>query len=373
MTFLGLVSDGVFCQDFGDLTVRFVGQETSVKFTVSDADGNQLSSFEEIYYPNADDEIIIAGLSDVISSYLEGEKLSTLFNPNQGCTEISSFVTLKIEFYQSGNKVDACSQVFYQSLDRTRVYPVNYNYFLSRFRKRKVYEDQAIMLSYIYRGQTLKANVAYYDANSASCRRTITLDNSHVKAGRTALHQYLPSDIAAQCSVTQASLIYVEFSLIMDGKVIDYMKCTFDHGHLRQRTSFLFKNLFGVPEVLVLTGEDKLTSEMEGAFAWIGRKYKKVSTELTAYHTISTGYIDRDTFSSVEDAIRSDEVHIVDGASIKDMATVTSIDYSDKTPNDSPREAFVTYRISNKAQEMFSRVGVKAGEIFDDTFDETFE
>lgn len=373
MTFLGLVEGGVFCQDMGDMKVRFCEAETVVRFTITDADEVEVSSFDEVYYPNAANELVIAGLADLMASYLEGKKLSDLFNPSQGCTEINSFATLRMEFWQNGRKVDECSQVFYQANNRTRVFPSSYNYFLSRFRERTVYEDQVLFLSYIYRGQQLQAGVAYYLADGRSAYRTLSLSNAGMTTGKTCCHQYIPADIAHQCGVGAESLIYVEFKLLLDGQMIDYMKCTFDHGHQRQKTTFLFKNLFGVPEMVVMTGKDKRTSELDASFSWINRRYRKTSTDLTTLHTICTGYIDLNTHESVKDAIRSEEVHLVDGVQLVDMVTVTDIDLDVEQPRTNPMAAYITYRVSEKMQEKFRRLAVKDSEIFDDTFDESFE
>lgn len=374
MTFIGLVNGGVFCQDMGDLTVRNVQQlETVVKFIVLDADNAEISSFNESYYPNAAGELVISGLADLMAGYLEGRKLKELFNPNQQWTEIDSFATLKLEFYQQGSKIDECSQLFYQANNRTGVFPSSYKYFLGRFRERTVHEDQVLFLSYIYRGQQLQAGVAYYQANGSSAYRTLTLPNTGMTTGKTCCHQYIPADIANLCGVTADALIYIEFKLLLDGTTIDYMKCTFDHGHNRQKTAFLFKNLFGVPEMIVMTGVDKRTSELDASFSWINRRYRKTSTDLTTSHTICTGSIDMQTHDSVKDAIRSEEVYLVDGSQLVDMVTVTDIDLDVDEPRTKPMAVYITYRVSEKVQERFSRVAVRENEIFDDTFDDTFE
>ena len=263
--------------------------------------------------------------------------------------------------------------MFYQANNRTGIFPSSYNYFLNRFRERTVYEDQVLFLSYIYRGQQLQAGVAYYQANGSSAHRTLTLSNAGMTTGKTCCHQYIPADIAALCGVTADKLIYIEFKLMLSGTIIDYMKCTFDHGHQKQKTTFLFKNLFGVPEMIVMTGVNKRTSELEASFSWINRRYRKTSTDLTTFHTICTGAIDAQTHDSVKDAIRSDEVYLVDGTQLIDLVTVTDIDLDVEQPKEKPMAVYITYRVSEKVQERFSRVAVRDSEIFDDTFDDTFE
>lgn len=373
MTVSGLVSGGVFCQDMGDLTVKRCQDETVVRFAVSDADGSVVASFDEVYYPNADGELVISGLADLMASYLEGERLSELFNPSRGWTEIDSFATLTLEFWQGGEKVDECSQVFYQANNRTGVYPSSYPYFMSRFRERTVHDEQVLFLSYLYRGQSLEAGVAYYQEDGRSAYRTLSLENTGVTLGKTCCHQYLPSDLAHRCEVEPDALIYVEFRLVLGGTVIDYMKCLFDHGHHRQKTAFLFKNLFGVPEMVVMTGVDKRTSELEASFSWMNRRYRKTSTDLATLHTVCTGFIDEETRESVKDAIRSEEVYLVKGVELVDMVTVTDMNLDVEEPRTAPMSAYITYRVSEKVQEKFKRVSVADGRIFDDTFDVTFE
>ncbi len=373
MTFEGLIDGGVFCQDMGNLKVRFCQAETVVRFIIIDAVGAEVSRFDEVYYPNANNELVIAGLADLMASYLEGERLEQLFNPAQAYTVMNSFARLKLEFYQNGAKVDECYQVFYSSNNRTGVFPTNYNYFLSRFRSREVHPEQVLFLAYIYRGQTLQVGVAYYQTNGRSAYRVHELNVSGVANEKTCLHQYLPSDLAHLCGVEVERLIYLDFNLKLDGVTIDRMRFEIIHEHCKQKTAFLFKNLFGVPEMVVMTGVDKRTSELEASFSWLNRKYKKTSTDLTTSHTICTGYIDKETQESVKDAIRSNEVWMVDGVRLIDMVTVTDIKLDAELPRTSPMLAYITYRVSEKVQEKFSRVGDRDGRIFDDTFDDSFE
>lgn len=373
MTIEGLVTGGVFCQDMGDLTVKYCSLETVVKFIVKNANDVVISTFNEVYYPDGNNEIVISGLADLMASYLEGTKLSDLFRPNHPWTEINSRVTLSLLFYQNGELVGDCGQVFYQANNRTGVFPSEYNYFLSRFRERVVMPDQVLFLSYIYRGQQLQAGVAYYQANGRSAYRAILLPSTGMTSGKTCCQQHIPSDIASQCGVAVSQLIYIEFKLMLNGSMIDYMKCTFDHGHHREKTTLLFKNLFGVPEMVVLTGLNKSTSELMASYAWLNRRYRKTATDLSTSHTICTGYIDKNTHESVKDAIRSEEVYVVNGVDLIDMVTVTDIDLDVEAPSNTGLTSFITYRVSEKVQEKFSRVAVRDSEIFDDTFDDTFE
>ena len=96
-------------------------------------------------------------------------------------------------------------------------------------------------------------------------------------------------------------------------------------------------------------------------------------TDLTSSHTVCSGWIDQDTHDSVKDAIRSDEVYIVDELKLGDMVTITGIDLEYNRPSDKPVSAAITYRVSDKIQERFTRARQMGTRIFDDSFDKTFE
>lgn len=381
MTVEGILSGGVFCQDMGDVVVSGVTDELRVQFQIRDAADTTLQSFVEIYYPDASGRVTITGLAELMEAYLEGVPLMELYSPHQEYTEVDGYVVLHLEFFEDNVSVGSCSQTVYQANNRVNENPVSYKYFLSRFRERTVYVDQVLTMSYIYRGQTLQARVAYMQESGRSAYRLLSLNNGSMTQGKVCVHQYVPSDLANRCGVDVDALLYVDFEL---GEVVtvesvsrfvqyDKMRCTFNHDRQMARTSFVFKNLFGVPETLVMTGQNKRTSELAATFSWIGRKYRKTSTDLMTSHTVCTGYIDDVTHASVKDAIRSTEVYLTDGLALGDQVTVTGIDLDYSMPRTSPLAAYLTYRVSEKVQERFSRLAVREDEIFDDTFDDTFE
>ena len=377
MVVSGIISGGVFCQDMADIVVSGVSGELQVEFSIRNAAETVLNSFLETYYPDGGGKVRITGLAELMEAYLDGVPLQELYRPHQEYTEVDGFVVLSMAFYQDGSLVDTCSQTVYQANNRVNERPSSYRYFLSRFRERTVFVEHVLSVSYIFRGQELRAGVAYMQENGRSAYRVLSLNNGGMTEGKVCVHQYVPSDLADRCGVDVEQLLYVDFELGRSSgnrfAQFDKMRCTFDHGNHLERTAFVFKNLFGVLETLVMTGQNKRTSELEATFSWIGRKYRKTSTDLTTSHTVCTGYIDDVTHASVKDAIRSTEVYLLDGLELGDQVTVTDIDLDYAMPRTSPLAAYLTYRVSEKVQERFSRVAVRESEIFDDTFDDTFE
>lgn len=369
----GLVEGGVFCHDMGDVVLMYANGEVTVKFSVTDAAGVKVSEFEEQYYPNANSEIHISGLSEVMECYLQGASVTDLFAPDSNYKDVGGFATLSMEIYESGKLVKTCAQMFFQANSRTGLFPAAYKYFLSRFREREVFTDQLLTCAYIFRGQTLKCGIAWADDEDKMCYKEVVLATSGVQNGHIVMHQYKPSDIANRAGVTAEQLLYITLMLMDGTQRIDYMKMVYDSRKHKERTGFAFKNLFGVLEHIIFTGKNKHTADLEGSYSWIGRKYRKMHTDLTSSHTVCSGWIDQDTHDSVKDAIRSDEVYIVDELKLGDMVTITGIDLEYNRPSDKPVSAAITYRVSDKIQERFTRARQMGTRIFDDSFDKTFE
>ena len=371
MTVDGIINGGVFCPDFGDITLQGVTADyVLVDFAIKDMGGTTVSTFSETYHPDAAGKIYIKGLSDAMEAYLGGASLASIYNPDSMVKDIGGYADCEMVFHH-GETTQTATQRFYQSRNRTQLYPSSYKYFLNRFRERSVYTEQLITVSYIYRSQTLKCKVAYYNSSGESCLKTISLSNSGCTAGHIICHQYKPSYLAGQANVGVANLIYLTMELYDGGSMIDYMKFTFDRT-APDRIGILFKNAFGVPEHIIFSGRDKHTAELDGSFAWVGRKYRKMHTDLTTMHTICTGWVDEDTHDSIKDAICSDEVYLVNNFDLGDQVTVTDIDLDYEKPRTEPLRAFITYRVSDRVQESFSRVRQRAERVFDDTFDHTY-
>lgn len=371
MTVQGLISGGVFCQDMTDIIVQHVSSgELQASFQITDADGSVLSTFTEVYHPDASDSVCITGLSEVMESYLTGGDLKDMFNPDGGASDIGGFADLAITL-TDGDDEEEVTQRFYQCANRTGLHPSSYNYFLNRFRTRHVFNEQLVTCAYIKHGQTLKCKIAYMNDDDESCLKTVTLQATGAETGHIIVHQYKLSYLAGLADAQPDRVMYVALELMNGTNRIDYMQYWFDREE-NERKGFVFKNPFGVPEHVILTGQDKHTAELDGTYSWIGRKYMKTHTDLTTLHTLCTGWIDEDTHDSVKDAIVSSQVFLIDDLTIVDEVTVTDIDLDYEQPRTTPLHAFITYRVSNKVQQKFSRVRQRAERIFDDSFDNTF-
>lgn len=381
MVVSGLVAGGVFCQDMGDVVLsQMDAATTSVNFTILDYQSNEVSSFPESYYPDNEGKIYISGLPELMEKYLEGESLSAIFNPTSGFNYRGLFATLRVEVSQNGNQIGQFEQLFFHCKSRTKVFPSTYPYFLSRHRQRQIFPDQPVIVSYLLRRDTaLRCKVIYKENNIVMTENVLV--PAAVVGNYTGIFQCSLTEVASLVSTEAENII--EFSFVLceyeneEFTPIDEIRFVVDRNYTPDRTIFLFKNTFGVPEVLCMTGVNKRTSELEGTYSWISRKYRKVATDLTTLHTICSGWIDKVTHASIKDAIKSEEVYIIENLQITDQVTITDIDLDYETPRDTPLAAYITYRVSSKVQETFAREPMEGDEyeegIFDVTFDETFE
>ena len=384
----GLISGGAFCQDMGDIYLGHCGTApATIYFSIkARSGGNKLTELEEVYYPQGGDEhIIISGLGELAEPYFEWydeEDLQQLFNPSQECRSLRTSVFITMTVVQDGVTIGTFYQQLFSANSRTKVYPSTYNYFLSRFKTRTAYEDMPLIFGFIGRGQTLDCEVIYYDNSGDPQTQVLQLNVADTViaddySGDLSVNEYIPSDLANRCGVTVDKLVRITFRLHLDNRIIDKLTYNFDHNYTMERTMFLYKNVFGVPEIIAMTGQNKRSSELDATYAWISRKYRKVSTDLMTQHTICSGYIDKVTHEAIKDAIKSDKAYIIENMRIADMATITDIDLDYETPRTTPLAAYLTYRVADRVQETFVREAMDGGEeeegIFDLTFDDTFE
>lgn len=379
MIVTGLIEGGVFCQDMGDVVLTGVYAPVNINFQILDHQNNVLSTLSESYYPDNNNKVFISGLSELADTYLQGESLQTLFNPTSGFGAKGMFVTIHADLYQDEQLAGTFEQIFYQCNSRTKIFPSSYPYFLSRFRNRTIYPDQPVSFSFFMDRDTVLFCKAIYN-DGGTVRETSTQVATASLPGYTAIMQYSLTEISSLLQVPADDIIEFQFQLCtLENETyttIDVIKFVIDRNVTMERTMLLFKNTFGVPEIIALTGQNKRTSSLVGTYAWMQRKYRKVSTDLTELHTICSGWIDKNTLESIRDAIKSSEVFVIENSNLVEQVTITDIDLDYETPRTAPLAAYITYRVADRVQETFAREVYDSGDeegIFDHTFDDSFE
>lgn len=374
MVITGIIEGGVFCQDMGDVYISGVSGNITVKYRVS-GPGISTALFDEVYYPDKDNNVKIHGLGDIALDYfydLDIELPHTITD----YTNVGYYIIISGSIYNSsGEQENAFSQTFYYSKCRTSISPYEKT-FLSRFSTRMVRIDQLVCLAYHNLGQTLVLGIAYKSQGKARFHRIKFF--STTTPGYFYIRYFTVSAIVEQlnkeldAAYTVDDIIYYEADLYADEKLIDKVHVDIDRKHYPRITHFVFYNCFGFPETLYFTGKDERTSELSASFGSILGSNLKVHTDLITSHNVNTGYINEITRDSVEDMVHSNKVYLYENGALGELVTITDVDFTEWKPRTEPLNIKLTYRIADECQRKFTRDRLRE-RIFDKTFDSTFD
>lgn len=336
-----------------------------------------ISEFAETYYPDSDGYITLRNLGDMARSYLSPRKLSAVNMANATQVWSRPYVLLAIrvcnpELYtQVYGTYSTC--VYYSNI-RIGVQPSSYGMFLSRYHARKVLPWQPMLFSHIiFSNWSSKLVVAYKDSEGAPHRATHTFSVNGAELHDVLHYNLTLASIATLLSIAADSIVSVDIFLLDNGTVQDYISFEIDRDHHRKPQGFCFTNCFGVPETEVLVGKDVRSDKMESEHSFVSNVYKKVYTELTEEHKVCSGFIQSDTYHSLLDMVRSEEVKLLENATMGEEVAVTEIDFSEQRPHTAPNSVYVTYRVAERHQQKFVRDPQLPTRIFDESFDDSFE
>lgn len=138
----------------------------------------------------------------------------------------------------------------------------------------------------------------------------------------------------------------------------------------RTEPDIIFTNSFGCQEIIYCQGTFQLEAEYERSQAIIDGKFKNYLIDENRKYKANTGVLTTDMANWMEDMFRSTEVYLFDGGAIgKEITLTDSKCIRSNDPDELPSFNF-EYRYSQKNHNiMYMR---KAGRIFDETFDRTF-
>ena len=135
----------------------------------------------------------------------------------------------------------------------------------------------------------------------------------------------------------------------------------------------LFTNSFGCQELIYCTGKHEVSPEYTRDSASIGGK--TLNYRITEKRTFKadTGPLTVAMAGWADELFRSDEVYLMDDFVLGDMVTICDVDMERISASSKPFSDSVTYRVSDKVQDFFSRSRQLGARIFDDSYDKTFE
>lgn len=353
-----------------------------------------IAEIDETYYPDADGNITIRGLRELMMCYLEpmgkdkyqGDSTKWYYPCLALDIEISATNTSTGELVPATQRF---STAVYYSRVNNATSPLYHLGFLSQYRQRTITPDMPILLSYIYfSNMGVRYRIGYIGDDNSLCEEVGELGIRTYEGEQSwydfdiITNERRIGDFASLCNVSGDRVFSVTFERYTQEEVdedivehiVDKLVVNIDHGHCRQKTRMWFVNCFGVPEVEMLTGSNTRSDEMEAEFSFIDNHYRKTYNEITEQHKVSSGHVDEQQYNSLLDLADSEEVYLLnEGGTIGDEVTITEMEFSDKRPHTEPTSVTLTYRTAEKQLRRLDRSYTEPDGIFDDSFDDSFE
>lgn len=212
----------------------------------------------------------------------------------------------------------------------------------------------------------------YYGDGGATCLATYT-------DGTTA--SFLPQVVAGSSVYTTIDVSPAHF--VSSGKTLASYEVTAGERHQRFDIDFrqpdcapvlLFDNSFGVQELLYCTGTHKVSPGYERKQSRIGRMLRNYRIKETRVFEANTGILTVPMANWVDELFRSQSVYIVnfvDGFAHVGKEVVITDSKSDNSNDDDFMPSFTfSYQYAQRVQNVLQLE--RAGRIFDNTFDNTF-
>jgi hypothetical protein len=367
MAIIGIISK-LFSGDYEDILVTGVSDELPFSIEID----NKVI-LEETYFGDADGEVRIKGIGDIITSYFNFPVLS--FSDALIDTTATCILTFII-----GRPISYVQKILYSSI-KTGI-DIDFGQpplciFLTRYKHKRTSIFRNELVSFFENEQRIEIGIAYILENKTKYTQftfLTTTDSGNLIIKNISIPVVL-SLLQSQTGITltEEKLLYYDLYSITDTTVEDKLHIENDRRNFLSQTHLLYRNSFGVPETITFTGVDERSTELNGTYSYFSGTYLKTHTLAIPSHKINTGYIDKTTADSLYDLITSDTVFLYEDGVIGDKITITDIEMTSKTPDNKPMSYTITYRPSENKNARFQKEHYpSSSKIFDKTFDRTF-
>lgn len=376
----GLNPDGLWTGNNDDIIISGLTEDIRIKYTVSV--GNIiLGTFSE-RYAAVDGVATIRRLGDVAKRYFD------FFNPNTLAQSYRwvSFPTIQAVIYNlRGIQIEGFSQKFcYSSILVDSATPADFKRFMTRYTDRTVYPKQSEWLAYMDLDYDFVIAVSYTEQWQVPGYITYgepKYKEIIIKAGNTrdiCIESMSMASIVQRMAtvgihITQDHIISYDAYLKNGPSIMDIVRYTINRDEQICRHDLFYYNVFGVPSVMVLTGQRKRTGEYSGTALQKGRSYHMVEKKLVIKSEAYTGYIDSQSRDAAYDLIVSDYLYrCMDNGSWQSI-TLLDANISESEPTTEPICLKLTYRTSDDDRQLSFRRLPYGQRVFDNSFDNSFE
>lgn len=170
------------------------------------------------------------------------------------------------------------------------------------------------------------------------------------------------------------SLIYVRLCAL-DSSKVELDRITFNLLEYRplNTLTYLYRNPFGVPEAIDFLGRVTETFDPQNELAHTLEGYLKVNDDTLETYKVRTGALSPEKRESVKDLLRSYEVYELTGGEIGERVTIIESEAQRDYPANTITSYTLTFQKAGYHRDEFFREKYVAANVFDETFDYTFE
>ncbi|MDH6355472.1 hypothetical protein M2132_001815 [Dysgonomonas sp. PH5-45] len=354
MNIVRLPAEGLSA-DYGDIILDSV---TGTVESIINIDGTEI--LHEVYYPDVSGMVYIRDIGSLAMTYDSVQDIN-LDNGLDG-----SRVRLDITL-QEGEQTESFQVYIYRCDAETRgtlSVPLLKQQPLSRLSKKTTGVGRREFISFYGPGQ-ISANVIYSDTKTDQTKIILLGTIAH-DDGNQYKYDVSPVIIASLCGISEADI--ASYSVYKSES--DMIRFVMDHRSFLNKTTFLFRNIFGAQEAFTCIGDANAEKKWTRSYGNINRRQKQISRDLANTITVNTGYISIKSTEIIEDLLNSQSICLLEDGQLRDISIIEE-SFKVTSRRDELIAVEFKYRYSSNNQMQF-RKPANTQRVFDFTFDSSF-
>lgn len=146
-----------------------------------------------------------------------------------------------------------------------------------------------------------------------------------------------------------STLIYYDVELYYDNELCDRVHCEIDTTYYARKAEWIFINLFGVQESVIMRGNEEDEVKHEASYGYAGTIYRKFDTQLTYERKTNSGWLAPGEWEMLCDLSESPATGIRTGNDITDLV-ITGAEVKRVNPSNEPEAVTFTWRYKDRVE-----------------------
>jgi hypothetical protein len=328
-------------------TFEFTTNQESASVTIQCGEDTVL---EESYVPDSDGKIILYDMQRLLEPYLTANLVESFTIVMDDGSANSIERTFKVQYCAAETWLNAeefMQHNFLTTMQGTKMTAIGFREFV-----------------HIYLTESAEMDVIalYYDPNGVD-----TFERVAATKTLTAVGKVLTEEVSsAQYQIDGYELVQYRVVVGDRCQVFAVRETTPDVA-----PALLFTNSFGCQETFYCTGTHSLEPEHTRSTGYLSGMFRSYDIEENKVFKANTGTLSHEMANWADDLLRSGEIYLLDGDNVGKEITITESENKRSNEDDDRPVYTFSYRYAQRNHNILSEA--KAGRIFDNTFDYTFQ